>query len=438
MLHAKGGVSGPLSESLRGSLGFAYDSTDPTMTQALAGGVGEDTNDKDRYSVRGQLQWDMTDALDARLIVGVVGQDDKSVTADVFYDPNGFVPTILGTWQAFGVSTPCTDNDAHNRTGCTRIANTEVFDSTEATLLLNYELANGWALNSVTSWDWFKTELAQDDVVQLSAPVLKFHDTLESESFQQEIRLSGSSETVDWLGGVFYYTNEFKRGDDGNRPMFIFDTLSAHPAVVAINNALFGLPIPIAADGQIGIHASNQDTDYLGVFGQATFNMSDRFSVTAGVRWQEESKDAAILHSVNDPSPSVVSLLLAPAAVSGALSRDTDKVTWSLAPQFSVTDETMLFATIANGFKSGGFNTGFGGIPISSREFKDEDIMHYEAGLKTTLADGRAQLAASMFMTNYDDYQDAAFVGSQFTVGNAEEVELTGFELDGSVWARTR
>ncbi|MCP4378859.1 MAG: TonB-dependent receptor, partial [bacterium] len=434
MYHAKGGLSGPLGDNVRGSLGFSYSSADPTMTQALAGGVGEDANDKNRYSIRGQLHWDITDALDARLIVGAVSQDDETYTADVFYDPNGFVPIILGVWQGAGVSTPCADNDAHNRIGCSRLANTEVFDSTEATLLLNYELANGWTFNSVTSWDWFKAELAQDDVVQLSAPVLRFHDTQESESFQQEMRFaSAGGESVDWLAGVFYYSNEFKRGDDGKRPMFLSDTLSAHPAVGAVNNLLFGLPIPIAADGQIGIHASNQDTDYLGVFGQATFNISDRISVTAGVRWQEESKDAAILHSVNDPSPSVISLLLAPAAVSGTLSRDTDKVTWSLSPQYFVTDETMLFATIANGFKSGGFNTGFGGIPISSREFKDEDIMHYEAGLKTTLADGRAQLGASLFMTNYDDYQDAAFVGSQFTVGNAEEVELTGFELDGSV-----
>jgi len=93
----------------------------------------------------------------------------------------------------------------------------------------------------------------------------------------------------------------------------------------------------------------------------------------------------------------------------------------------------MFFATVSNGFKAGGFNTGFGSLPIDAREFQDEDIMHYEAGFKSTLSEGRMRLGGSVFMTNYDDYQDAAFIGSQFTVGNAEEVELTGFELDGSL-----
>src|SRR4030095_14003930 len=59
--------------------------------------------------------------------------------------------------------------------------------------------------------------------------------------------------------------------------------------------------------------------------------------------------------------------------------------------------------------------------------------MHYEAGSKLELLDGRMRLAASAFLTTYDDYQDAAFVGGQFTVGNAERAELKGAELEGNV-----
>jgi len=434
MLQAKGGVSGPITDNLRGSLGFSYNYSEDTMTQALAGGVGEDANGTERYSLRGQLQWDITDALDARLILGTVGSPDQSYTSDVYYDPNGFLPLILGTYQAFGISTACTDNDPHNRIGCSLVSNTQDFESREATLILNYAMANGWSMTSITSWDWFKAELTQDDVVQVSTPILKFHDTQESESFQQELRIaSAGGETVDWLAGFFYYTNDFDRGDGGNRPMFLEDTYSAHPAVLAIHQVLLGLPIPMVAPGQIGYHASNQDTDYLGIFGQATWNLSDRLAITAGLRWQQEDKDANIANWVNDPTPSLVSLSLAPSWIGGALSRSTDKVTWSLSPQFFVTGDTMLFATVANGFKSGGFNTGFGSLPMDSREFKDEDIMHYEAGFKSTLLGGRMRLGGSIFMTNYDDYQDAAFVGSQFTVGNAEKVELKGFELDGTM-----
>ncbi len=59
--------------------------------------------------------------------------------------------------------------------------------------------------------------------------------------------------------------------------------------------------------------------------------------------------------------------------------------------------------------------------------------MHYEAGVKSTLLDGAMQLAVSAFYTEYDDYQDAAFVGQVFNVTNAEKAELKGFEAEGKV-----
>ncbi len=103
-------------------------------------------------------------------------------------------------------------------------------DAREATLLVDYALDNGWTITSITSWDWFEYKGTSDDVVQLASPLLKFHDTQEGESWQQELRLtSAGGETVDWLGGVFWYQNEFERGDGGDRPIFLEDTYSAHP-----------------------------------------------------------------------------------------------------------------------------------------------------------------------------------------------------------------
>ena len=43
----------------------------------------------------------------------------------------------------------------------------------------------------------------------------------------------------------------------------------------------------------------------------------------------------------------------------------------------------MLFATAAHGFKSGGFNIGFGSLPIADREFQDEGVEHFEFGVKS-------------------------------------------------------
>jgi len=434
----KGGISGPLSDNVQASISGSWVDGDDIFSSGLVNNP-VDMNNNERFSVRSQLQWQPSDAMNVRLTLGMVREDDQQEAEDLFYDPNGFVAgIILPTFQAFGVSDTCTDNDPHNRVGCLIKSVDTDFETTDATLLIDYDLSNGWTLNSITSWDNFRLEGALNDAMQVMAPLLIFQDTHESTSWQQELRLtSEGGETVDWLLGTFFYTNEFLRGDRGRRPSFIADTLASHPVVAAINQALLGapIPIPVGTDGQLGYLDNVQNTDYYALFGQASWNISDTFRVTAGMRWQNEDKDAQIHQFVNDPSPSIISLLLAPPSVSTQepLRRSTDALTWSISPQWFVTDQTMLFATLSNGFKSGGFNTGFGTLPIDAREFNDEDIMHYELGFKSELWGNRLRLAGSVFFTEYEDYQDAAFVGAQFTVGNADMAELKGVELEGSV-----
>ena len=236
---------------------------------------GADANDTDRYSVRGQLGWDATEDLNLRLIAGTVQEDDKQSTSDVFFDPAGPLSRlVLPAFQRAGVSGSCTDNDPHNRVGCQREAAESMVDANELTLLGSYALGNGWTVNSISSWDTYRWEGTMDDVMQVMAPLLRYRDTQESESWQQELRLSSAGgETVDWLGGLFYYTNEFERGDGGDRAMFVGDTLSAHPAVAAVNQQLFRtpFPLPVATPGQLGYLDSTLDTDYVGVYGQATW-----------------------------------------------------------------------------------------------------------------------------------------------------------------------
>lgn len=434
LVNFKGGVSGPLTDNLGASLGVSYSSHDEIQVQALEEG-GEDANDLDRYSIRGQLQWDATDDLSLRLIMGTVQQDDNNTTAEVTVDDQGGVRQIINTFEAFGVSTACDDNRPHNRVGCSRTAVTTDMESYEATLLADYEFGNGMVLNSITSWDSYESFTQHDDVAQVSAPIAKFHDTHEGESWQQELRVNSvGGETVDWLAGVFLYHSEYQRGDEGKTATFVYDEFSDHPIVGLVHQQAFGtpFPLPMAAQGQSGYLDGQQDTDYIGVFGQATWNITDSFNITGGLRWQEEEKDATLGQWTDDPSPSIFFFNLSPAWIGGDMDRKTDEVTWSLTPQWFVTEDTMLYLTASHGFKSGGFNVGFGTMPMDNREFDDEDIMHLEAGFKTELLDGRMRLAGSVFATDYDDYQDAAFVGAQFTVGNAESAELRGVELEGT------
>jgi outer membrane receptor protein involved in Fe transport len=430
-----GGASGPLTDTLGGSLGVSLVDQDHTYESALSASNAEANNLK-RQAVRGQLEWDATDALTARLIVGYMEEDDDTSQADVFFAPGSGANTARNVLAAGGIAQTCSSNDPLDQRHCSRTSQTTDVKAYDATLLLDYALDNGWTVTSITSYDWFKFKGSQDDVTQLAAPLLKFHDTQESDSWQQELRLSSEGgETVDWLAGVFYYKNDFNRGDHGNRLFFLEDTDSAAPLPSLLLQQLFGtpFPVPFAAPGQNGIYDGNQDTEYLGIFGQATWNVTEKFAVTGGLRWQEEEKDASVKQEVTVPGLSLLSANLLVAANSGSLDRTTDEVTWSITPQYFSTEDLTVYATAAHGFKSGGFNIGWGTTPLDQRQFQDEDIMHYETGMKSTLLDGRMQLAFSGFYTEYNDYQDAAFISQQFSVGNAQKVELKGAELEGKL-----
>jgi outer membrane receptor protein involved in Fe transport len=432
----RGALSGPLASRLYGGVAVSAFDQEEAWTSALVNG-GEDANGRDRIGIRGQVLWNASVALDLRLIVSAIQEDDRQMTEDITYDPDGYVSGIvLPTLQAAGVSDACTDNDPHNRRHCLIDAWRTDLGAREATLLTEFRFANDLRLNAVTSWDDFEFKGTADDPVQIAAPVLRLRNTLANTSVQQDIRItSPGGESLDWLVGVFYFESEHEHGDSGNRPILLFDELSDDPTLSALHRALFAFPdaLPFATQGQVGTLDSGQRTEYLSIYGNGTWQASDRFALGLGLRRFEEDKEARVVQSTNDPSPSILSLLLSPAAVSATgLNRSASELTWSVTGQWFASETAMVFATVAHGFKSGGFNVGFGALPIADREFGDEDIGHVEIGLKAGLWQDRLRLAASVFRTDYDQYQDAAFIGAQFTVGNAERVDLEGIEIEAT------
>ena len=174
----------------------------------------------------------------------------------------------------------------------------------EATLLTDYDLANGRTLSAVTSWDEYELFVTANDVAQVAAPVLRYRNTLATESFQQDVRVTSAAGTsFDWLAGLFYFQSKHERGDGGERPMWLYDELSDDPAVGALHQALFNFPapLPFATQGQIGTLDGAQDTDYVSVYGHTTWRPARRFAINTGLRWQDEQKDAHVIQRTNDP-----------------------------------------------------------------------------------------------------------------------------------------
>ena len=423
----KGTISGPLADGWSAGLSAGWTGNDYLFSSGFPGGPGQDS--VSRYASRLQLRH-VGESSDVRLIVEQLGSNGRNGSPDAttFY-PGSPATNLHNFLIAQGLSAPCTGSDSRDYGNCLYAPLQTNLSATDATLLWDYHFDNSVTFSSVTSWDNYLYQMRQNDAIQLGAPILGYYDRQIGHSLQQELRFtSPGHETVDWLGGMFYYHNNLLRGGS-EQPTFYSEQLAAAPFWRPILNNLVGAPILMGTNGQESFVDSPLATDYIAFFGQTVWNVNSRFHINAGLRWQNEKKAATINQYQNDPTPTLMTLVINSTIKPTELSRSSTKITWSLTPQFDLSENSMLYATAAEGFKSGGYNTGFGRLPANQREFSDETVLDYELGIKSTLWQHRLQLHAALFDTTYNNYQDAAFIGAQFTVGNAQQATDRGGEL---------
>ena len=100
---------------------------------------------------------------------------------------------------------------------------------------------------------------------------------------------------------------------------------------------------------------------------------------------------------------------------------------WSgrLVLDHHLTEDTMVYASIANGFKSGGFNSlNFG--PGIQTSYDAEEVMNYEIGLKGELLDGALQYSSALFFYEYDNLQTLELVGVPIPSYNLRNADAEG------------
>jgi outer membrane receptor protein involved in Fe transport len=157
--------------------------------------------------------------------------------------------------------------------------------------------------------------------------------------------------------------------------------------------------------------------------------------LSAGLRYIDEEKsiDARSVLQVA-ALPSFATTISVPTPVVADLS--TDGLAWNLSALFDVAAGSTLYVTVAEGFKAGGYNGDWdasGQLTADRREFDDETVLNIEGGLKSRFWNDQATLNLSVFRSEFDDFQNASFLGVNFLIRNAEKVVTQGIEIDGSV-----
>ncbi|MBL6897935.1 MAG: TonB-dependent receptor, partial [Luminiphilus sp.] len=246
----------------------------------------------------------------------------------------------------------------------------------------------------------------------------------DNETLSQELQLtSPGGETVDWLAGVYYYEEEYDIAT-------VRDAGEAFcaPTIAAIAGPQFGAVCLAGPQEGATTNTFSQELESLAVFGQITWNVSDAWNTTLGLRWIDDEKDGDYVAVVNNFAAG----LFAANENAVGMERNDSKTTWFGNVSWNVSNDLMLFATASTGYKSGGFNSQPGGnVPLGDRRiFSPEETTNYELGMKSRLLNGTMTANATLYRMDIDDFQDRAFDGLSFVVLNAGEVRQQGLEVD--------
>jgi iron complex outermembrane receptor protein len=167
------------------------------------------------------------------------------------------------------------------------------------------------------------------------------------------------------------------------------------------------------------------------IFGQADWKVTDKLTLTAGVRQNKDNRLSFVQTFVlfpGQPVPTGVTAAAGPPQVGSFKA-----TTWNLAAAYKVDPDLNIYATVRRGYKSGGFNGT--AILVQDRLFQPEFVTDYEAGFKGqhSFGDLRTRYAVDAF---YDDYTNIqrnitlTTVPASTITRNAAEGSIKGVDLD--------
>jgi iron complex outermembrane receptor protein len=297
-------------------------------------------------------------------------------------------------------------------------------DKLNTTLRIDDELGFG-TLTSVTGYIDFKRGFYIDADAGPTTDA-EFDQNDKVHQFSQEFRLTGSGGGFDYVAGAYYSWDRVQTYTPG----FLTDS--------------FGTDVLITAD---------QTTKSAAAFGQVKYHITDKVNVTGGLRFTDERRHYT--GGTTDLNPTGFSVLCfitpgcpfgtpgpyplssIPNNIPGIPDRiANDNLSWRTAVNWNPTDDTLLYASISRGTKSGGYFNGITTNSFALAPYKPERLTDFEAGVKSSLIDHRLFVDSSAFYYDYRDLQAQTFTSvgavSLIKLGNIPTASVYGLDLDAT------
>jgi outer membrane receptor protein involved in Fe transport len=411
--EAFGSVSGPLIRDVLAAYVSARYYTYGGEYENVGTGGGK-PGAEESYSVNAAFRLTPADGLDATLRVSYAKDNDDHIAFHLqnatrnncfFNAPRNYFCGVVDVPETVALNLETLPDPGLER---------RTFRSN---LNIGYTFANGYELRTQFAFTDEDTDTQRDNDFRDTRTNPFFPRVVQIESFRTwdkgffrdysgEVRLSSPTDNAfRWLVGGYYYKEKVRTKTSGG---------------AAIGRFTRGTP---------------DDTRNLAAFGSVEYDILDTLTATAEVRAAWDRKSTQTISTAGG------------VLRTADLSETFDSVTPRFTLNYSVSDSTILYASLSKGNKPGGFNTGLQDANISDAErarlaefdtFEEERSWNYEIGAKTSLLDDRLIFNVSGFYIDWSKQQlstSAAVVrtGQPFStvplIVNAGKTEVKGLEI---------
>ncbi len=494
VVNVEGALSGPIAPGLRFRLAASENRQSQGYFHNLAGGRSEGGRGNGHY-IEGQIDAKLGDKVDVWIKAFTQESQGNPRSSNVI-DPYDYAPFPVGgltPGSAFGYLTAgysalgnCATNPgiANPRNFCTNTTQTSRLSPDHGlTAHVTWRLPGFEVkyIGGIQHYDYKQTTELDNTAVKsypfpcspyslcsFTAPLtidatqqFNYEENKTFQSHEVDVSSTGSG-SLQWVGGVYYYHEQFDQQDHFAMP--------AQPQILAPSNIIGTGPAPANPSGDVVYANGNIHTTSYAVFAQADWQATSTLKFTGGIRYTDDHKygeerfralclsaacASPAAYGIYTPalditaSPSIISYAQDPGVVSGpvidpatGIARRVLSGRWSAATgtaglSWTPDDHTLAYARYSRGYKSGGFNAG--GISPGP-ETAPETVDAFEVGAKHRFG-STLDVNLAAFYYDYQNLQvpltvnTASVAMTEFF--NLKDSVSWGFELE-SHWQATR
>jgi iron complex outermembrane receptor protein len=404
-MEVKGAMSGPLTDIISAGVAGLRSTRDGYVTNPV---TGQKYNDKDTMALRGAVAVVPNDRFRADFTADW-SKDDAALNVG---QPTSTLTTLFGAPLVPVTNPP----PAYNFEGRTTpgLPNSTRLESWGVAAHLAFELTDAITVKSITA----HRRLNTDDYVDIDASQVETGDVLvavDQDQTSQEFQAAYVQGPWNVVGGVY----------------FLRENITSHQEAYADDV----LGAPYAFSGFLRTVDDDLETTSYAAYANASYAITEALRLSGGIRYTKEEKDyfrtTSTFFSLF-PFANATYNFEPPVG-------DWEDVSPMVSVDWQATDDIMVYAKASKGFKSGGFN-GRANSPGESSKYDPEEVVSYEAGVKSSWMDNRVRANLAVFKSDYKDFQArvsgiendpvTGIPSPTLSVLNAGKLDIQGAELE--------